>query len=355
MFFRRWASNRQDSPKASPRVIFSWKNLISRTWLNESKVEKAAYQHAPICALTCQHGPTLQFVSCAEKGKLSHGSMPLYTSVFFCGCASNGQDSPKANQPKGSFQLKELHRTTTAIGQMNPDWKVEKAQYAEFNVPTCGKIAVWQLCSETQPLWKCHDSWWPELKMFGSMPWCSFPGYTFFRVNALLYSSLNMIDEFTSLFRQRQLLHVRLGQLSHRSMPLWTSVFFRRWASNSLDSPKCYFQLKELDIKNSIEPLKLLSQWLKSGEGCIPTWANLCPYLPAWANIAVGQLCRERQPLWNSRDSWWPELKIFGSMPWCSFPFQNLLPCHTTAWIWSVSLQLFTSVFKTKPDLCRSA
>ena len=189
--------------------------------------------------------------------------------------------------------------------------------------------------------------------MFGSMPWCSFPGYNFFRVNALLYSSLNMIDEFTSLFRQRQLLRVRLGQLSHRSMPLWTSVFFRRWASNSLDSPKCYFQLKELDIKNSIEPLKLLSQWLKSGEGCIPTWANLCPYLPAWANIAVGQLCRERQPLWNSHDSWWPELKIFGSMPWCSFPFQNLLPCHTTAWIWSVSLQLFTSVFKTKPDLCK--
>ena len=24
---------------------------------------------------------------------------------------------------------------------MNADWKVEKAQYAEFNVPTCGKIA----------------------------------------------------------------------------------------------------------------------------------------------------------------------------------------------------------------------
>ena len=29
--------------------------------------------------------------------------------------------------------------------QIDADWKVEKAQYDEFNVPTCGKIAVWQL------------------------------------------------------------------------------------------------------------------------------------------------------------------------------------------------------------------
>ena len=49
-----------------------------------------------------------------------------------------------ANQPKVYFQMKELHRTTKAIAQMNADWKVEKAQYAEFNVPTYGKIAVWQ-------------------------------------------------------------------------------------------------------------------------------------------------------------------------------------------------------------------
>ena len=78
-------------------------------------------------------------------------------------------------QPKGSFQLKELHTTTKAYSQMNPDWKVDKAQYAEFNVPTWGKIAGWQLCRERQPLWNSHDSWWPELKIFGSMPWCSFP------------------------------------------------------------------------------------------------------------------------------------------------------------------------------------
>ena len=40
---------------------------------------------------------------------------------------------------------------------MNADWKVEKTQYAEFNAPTCDKIAVWQLCKERQPLWNSHD------------------------------------------------------------------------------------------------------------------------------------------------------------------------------------------------------
>ena len=48
--------------------------------------------------------------------------------------------------------MKELDRTTKASAQINADWKVEKAQYAEFNAPTCDKIAVWQLCKETQPL-----------------------------------------------------------------------------------------------------------------------------------------------------------------------------------------------------------
>ena len=40
---------------------------------------------------------------------------------------------------------------------MNADWNVEKAHYAEFNVPTCGTIAVWKLCRERQPWWKSHD------------------------------------------------------------------------------------------------------------------------------------------------------------------------------------------------------
>ena len=67
--------------------------------------------------------------------------------LFFCGSAQR-QILPKANWPKGCFQMKKLDRTTKAIAQMNADCKVEKAQYAEFNAPTCDKIAVWQLCKE---------------------------------------------------------------------------------------------------------------------------------------------------------------------------------------------------------------
>ena len=72
---------------------------------------------------------------------------------------SLGRQQPRfaQGQPKCYFQSKELLRTSKAYSQMNADWKVEKAQYAELNVPTCGKIAVWQLCRARQPLWNSHD------------------------------------------------------------------------------------------------------------------------------------------------------------------------------------------------------
>ena len=109
-----------------------------------------------------------------EIGKSRH-----WTSVFVCRCASNARCAQ--GQPKKEFQ-------------MNADWKVEKAQYAEFNVPTCGKIAVWQLCRERQPVWnsldgrnltcsdQCHGVLWLTPK------------------NCCMVYSLNLIDEFTSLF-----------------------------------------------------------------------------------------------------------------------------------------------------------
>ena len=34
----------------------------------------------------------------------------------------------------------------------------------------------------------------------------------------------------------------------------------------------------------------------------MPTCTNMCHSVPTWANIAVCQLCRERQPFWNSHD-----------------------------------------------------
>ena len=61
------------------------------------------------------------------------------------------QDSPKG-QPNGYFEMKELDRTTEPIARMIVEWKLEKAEFAEFNLPTCVNIVVWQLCRERQPL-----------------------------------------------------------------------------------------------------------------------------------------------------------------------------------------------------------
>ena len=72
------------------------------------------------------------------------------------GCTSNAPRFAQG-QPNGYFQMKELDRTTKPIARMNVEWKLEKAEFAEFNMSTCGKIAVCQLCRGSQPLWKSRD------------------------------------------------------------------------------------------------------------------------------------------------------------------------------------------------------
>ena len=128
-------------------------------------------------------------------------------------------------QPKGYLQLKELHRTTQSWllkWMLIERWG--RAQYAEFNVPTCGKFAVWLLCREAQPLWKSHDSWWPEVNMFGSMPWCSFPWHKLLPSLAqkdLLYSQ-SKFDPWVDIlvFAKGNFCRFALGRPSHGSMPL---------------------------------------------------------------------------------------------------------------------------------------
>ena len=86
-----------------------------------------------------------------EIGKGRH-----WTSVFFCGCPSSSQDSPKAS-PMAIFKWKNL------IGQLNPllEWMLNESwRRLSLLSLTCQlffHIAVWQLCREGQPLWKSHD------------------------------------------------------------------------------------------------------------------------------------------------------------------------------------------------------
>ena len=138
--------------------------------------------------------------------------------MLFCGCTRNSQDLPK-----GSSQLKERRRTTKAYSQMNADWKLEKAQYAEFSAPTCDKIAVWPFCRKRQPLRNSHGG----------------PNY----IRVLL-----------TWFMQ-----VCLGKPSHESRQRWTldiSVFL--WLCKIPSRPAQGL----LFWKNFIQQLKLFLKWM---------------------------------------------------------------------------------------------
>ena len=71
-------------------------------------------------SLNLIHGFTSLFspkvISAGLPGKPSDGSRPLWTSVFFCGCASNGQDSPEAG-PRAIFKWKSLIEPLKLLSQ----------------------------------------------------------------------------------------------------------------------------------------------------------------------------------------------------------------------------------------------
>ena len=168
MLFCGCTRNSQDLPKGSSQLKEGRRTTKAYSQMNADwKLEKA--QYAEFSAPTCDKIAVWPF--CRERQPLrnSHGG-PNYIRVlltwFMQVCLGKPSHENRQRwtldinvflwlckrprfaqgQPKGCFRLKELHRTAKAYSQMNPDWKVEKAQYAEFNVPTCGKIAVWQLC-----------------------------------------------------------------------------------------------------------------------------------------------------------------------------------------------------------------
>ena len=258
-------------------------------------------------------------------GKPSHGSIPLLTSVFFCGWASNSQDSPKTS-PRATFKWKNLDiknfiEPLKLLSQWmtgGESWMTPCTNMCPY-VPACANIAVCQLCRERQPL--VEQSWWA----WTENAW----------INAMVFvpmaqappkagsknCCINLIDEFTSWVSPKAAIAGSLRKAflqKHAFVDI--SVFpplGKQQPRFAQGQPTGYFQMKKLDIKNFVEPLKLLSQWMTGGESWMTPCTKMRPYVPACANIAVCQLCRERQP-WNSHDG--PE------MPWCSFPWQKLLP-----------------------------
>ena len=109
--------------------------------------------------------------------------------------------------------MKDLDRTTEAI----ESWMPTCANMCH-SVPTCGKIAVWQLCRERQPFWNSHDGlnlkWLDQchcVRSHGTSS--SLPRLT--EKNCYKVYSLNLIHEFTSLFSPK----VILAGLPGKSFP----------------------------------------------------------------------------------------------------------------------------------------
>ena len=70
VFFCGCRSNGQVLPKASPRVIFNWKNFIEQLKLILKWMLIERWTRPSMLSSICQHVARLQFDSCAEKDNL---------------------------------------------------------------------------------------------------------------------------------------------------------------------------------------------------------------------------------------------------------------------------------------------
>ena len=114
------------------------------------------------------------------------------------------------DQPKGYFQLKELHTTTIKL----------ILKWMLIEMWTMPSAKMWQDCSLSAVQRKTalvEQSCWPELKMFWSMPLSSFLWQKLLAGAKELLHSLNLIHDFVS---RRWWIQVCLGRPSHGIRPL---------------------------------------------------------------------------------------------------------------------------------------
>ena len=122
-----------------PRCSFPWHKLLTR--LTQKN-----------CFIVYRLNLTHEFTSFFST-KVIFAGMPEKTFPWKQAFVDRKQ-GPRFSQgqPKGYYQMKELDRTTEPIARMTVVWKVEKAERAEFNMPTCGNIAVCQQRRDRQRL-----------------------------------------------------------------------------------------------------------------------------------------------------------------------------------------------------------
>ena len=133
-----------------PCCSFPWHKHLPRL---AQKTCYTVYSLNLIHEFTSVFSTNLLYVGLPRKAFPGIGKGRHWTSVFFCGCASN---APRFAQ--GYFRMKELDRTTEAIVPMNESWRRLNANMSQTQyVPLCANIASHQLYRERQPLWKSRD------------------------------------------------------------------------------------------------------------------------------------------------------------------------------------------------------
>ena len=213
------------------------------------------------------------------------------------------------------------------IARMNVEWKLETAEFAEFNLPTCGNIAVWQLCREKQPLWKSHDGL--NLTCLDQFHGVRFHGTSTFQgwrkrivVQSTVYiwSICLHLHTFTFVF-STSLLYVGLPRKAFPGK--------QAKVDTGLTGHQCFSVAAQAGakIRPKASPMAIFKwkTWIHTKASSLATisdaqnalfriiarmnveWkletAEFAEFnLPTCGNIAVWQLCRERQPLWKSHD-----------------------------------------------------
>ena len=118
--------------------------------------------------------------------------------------------------------------------------------------------------------------------------------------------SLNLIDEFTPLFSPKLI----FAGLPRESLPTEAclcrhqcfSVVAQATAKiHPRPAQGLFSNEKELHRTTEAIVLNEYDEWKVEKAECQHA-ANMCHSVPTWAKIAVCQLCRERQPFWNSHD-----------------------------------------------------
>ena len=182
----------------------------------------------------------------------------LRLSVFSVVAQATPQDSCKASQ--GYFRLKDVDRRIEAIAQVNVESKEEKVERAEFNVPTCGHIAVCQRCRDKQiqslfPTSSLFSTLKVRLIEIAGLPWKACPPK-----QAYVYS----LDISVFLWLRKQ------------------------WPKIRATPVQGYFRMKDVDRRiEAIAQVNIESkeEKVERAEFNVPTCGH----------IAVCQRCRDRQ------------------------------------------------------------